>query len=198
MNKAIIGAGGFAREVYWSLSELDRKKCVFFVDDNLWAKNDKKIFPISSFNPNKYEVVIAVGNPVLRFHLLQKLPENTKFFTHIHPSSQILGDDVSIGEGAIICAGSIITTNVTIGKHCHLNLQTTIGHDCIIGDFFTTAPGVRVSGNCVINDFVYLGTNTTVKEKITITNDCTFGLNSGIVKDITEPGTYVGTPSKKI
>jgi sugar O-acyltransferase (sialic acid O-acetyltransferase NeuD family) len=198
MNKAIIGAGGFAKEVYWSLSELERKNCVFFVNENFWVKNDKKIFPISSFNPNEYEVVIAVGNPLARFNLLQTLPASTKFFTHIHPSSQILGDDVSIGEGSIICAGSIITTNVTIGKHCHLNLQTTIGHDCIIGDFFTTAPGVRVSGNCLIKDFVYLGTNTTVKEKITIYDSVTIGLNSGIVKDITEPGTYVGTPSFKI
>jgi sugar O-acyltransferase (sialic acid O-acetyltransferase NeuD family) len=196
MKKAIIGAGGFAKEVYWSLSELERKNAVFFVDDNFWVENNKKIFPLSSFNPNEYEVVIAIGNPKSRFNMAQKLPNNTKYFTHIHPSSLILGNDVSIGEGSIICAGSIITTNVKIGKHCHLNLQTTIGHDCEIGDFFTTAPGVKVSGNCVIKNFVYLGTNSSVKEKITIHEFVTVGLNSGVVKDITESGIFTGTPAK--
>jgi sugar O-acyltransferase (sialic acid O-acetyltransferase NeuD family) len=198
MNKAIIGAGGFAKEVYWSFSELERKNAVFFVDDSFWVENDSKIFPLSSFNPNEYKVVIAIGNPTVRFNLSQKLPQNTKYFTHIHPSSIILGDDVSIGEGSIICAGSIITTNVKIGKHSHLNLQTTIGHDCEIGDFFTTSPGVKISGNCNIGNKVYLGTNASVKEKTAIVDDVTIGLNSGVVKDINESGIYVGTPTYKL
>jgi UDP-3-O-[3-hydroxymyristoyl] glucosamine N-acyltransferase len=79
-----------------------------------------------------------------------------------------------------------------------LNRGIQIGHDCSIGDFFSAMPGSVISGTNTIGDRVYFGANSTTREKITITNDCTFGLNSGIVKDITEPGTYVGTPSKKI
>lgn len=198
MKKGIIGAGGFAREVYWSLSLIERVGTVFFVDDKYYDSKDNLILPISQFDPNEYEVVVAVGNPEDRFNIVQRLPKETKYFTHIHTSCQILGNDVEIGEGSIICAGTIITTNVKLGKHTHLNLQTTIGHDCEIGDYFTTAPGAKISGNCRIHDYVYVGTNASIKEKITIHSQTTIGLNAGVVKNIDEPGTYVGCPSRKI
>ena len=198
MKKGIIGAGGFGREVYWSLSLMERVDVKFFVDDHYWDGKNDLILPISKFNPNEYEVVIAIGNPRDRFDIVQRLPKETKYFTHIHPSVQILGNDVEIGEGSIICAGTIITTNVKIGNHTHLNLQTTIGHDCNIGNYFTTAPGAKISGNCKIYDCVYVGTNTSIKENTSKHSLTTIGSNATVVKNIEEPGTYVGVPTKKI
>jgi UDP-3-O-[3-hydroxymyristoyl] glucosamine N-acyltransferase len=130
--------------------------------------------------------------------MVQKLPKNTKYFTFIHPSVQILGNDVKIGEGSIICSGCILTTNINIGAHSQLNLQTTIGHDCIIGNYFTTAPGAKISGNCIIHSCVYIGTNASIKQQISIHSLVTIGLNAGVVNDIDEPGVYIGTPAKKI
>lgn len=198
MKKGIIGAGGFGREVYWSLSSIERLNTVFFVDDVYWKENNNEIYPLSKFDPEEYEVVVAVGSPVARKKIIDALPESTKFFTHIHKSAQLLAPDIEIGEGSIICANSIITTNVKIGKHCHLNLSSTVGHDTVIGDFFTTAPGAKISGNCRIGDYVYFGTNASVREKINICDNVTIGLNAGVVKNIIEPGTYVGVPVKKI
>lgn len=198
MKKGIIGAGGFGREVYWSLNPIERNNTVFFVDDEYWDNSDKKILPLSLFETSKYEVVVAVADSYHRQRIVESLPKSTKYFTHIHPSAQIHGDDVEIGEGSIICAGTIITTNVKIGKHAHLNLITTIGHDCIIGDYFTTAPGVQISGNMNISNRVYFGTRSCVKQKLNICNDVIIGMNAGVTKHITEPGTYIGTPAVKI
>jgi UDP-3-O-[3-hydroxymyristoyl] glucosamine N-acyltransferase len=103
-----------------------------------------------------------------------------------------------MGQGNFICAGTIITSNVTIGSHVHLNLHTTVGHDAIIGDFVTTAPNVNISGNVTIKDGVYLGTASCVREKLTICENVILGMNASVVKDITESGTYVGIPAKKI
>lgn len=196
MKKALIGAGGFAREVYSSIKQTDNLDLIFFVEDMYWVKNSKNILPLSMFDPLEYEIIVAIGDPKTRMEVIKKLPKETKFFTHIHHSCQIFGDDVEIGEGSIICAGTIITTNVKLGKHTHLNLHTSIGHDNIIGDFFTTAPGARVSGNCIIGDRVYMGTNSSIRQKINICDDVVLGLNCGVVKDIVEPGTYVGVPAK--
>jgi len=198
MKKAIIGAGGFGREVFWSLSPIERIGSVFFIDDVYWKDNTDNVYPLSKFNPEEYEVIIAVGSPAARAKIVEALPESTRFFTHIHKSAQLLAPDIEIGEGSIICANSIITTSVKIGKHCHLNLGSTIGHDTVIGDFFTTAPGAKISGNCEIGDRVYFGTNSSVKEKIEICSDVTIGLNSGVVKNIYFCGVYVGLPAKKI
>ena len=198
MKKGIIGAGGFGKEIYWSLNPVERINTVFFVDDEYWDNTDNKILPLSIFESDKYEVVIAIADSYHRERIVNNLPKTTKFFTHIHPSAQIHGEDVEIGDGSIVCAGSIITTNVKIGKHAHINLITTIGHDCVIGDYFTTAPGVQISGNEIIGDRVYFGTRSCVKQKLKICNDVVIGMNAGVVKDIVEPGTYVGTPAVKI
>lgn len=198
MKKGIIGAGGFGKEIYWSLNPVERINTVFFVDDKYWDNTDDKILPLSLFESDKYEVVIAIADSYLRERIVNNLPKTTKFFTHIHPSAQIHGEDVEIGEGSVVCAGAIITTNVKIGKHAHINLITTIGHDCVIGDYFTTAPGVQISGNEIIGDRVYFGTRSCIKQKLKICNDVVIGMNAGVVKDIVEPGTYVGTPAVKI
>lgn len=193
MKKAIIGAGGFAREIQAAMG-ID---CRFFVDDK-YMNVESNIYGLSQFNPEEYKVVIAIGDPIDRFNIVQKLPKNTKYFTFIDSSAQIHDSNVIIGEGSIICAGSIITTNVVLGKHTHLNLQTTIGHDTKIGNFFTTAPGAKISGNCNIGDKVYIGTNASIRQQIKICNDVTIGLNAGVVKNITESGIYGGVPSKRI
>ena len=195
MKKALIGAGGFAREIKAHMGYHSMK---FFVDDQYWVENNDNISPLSQFNPEEYEVLVAIGDPRDRFVMISKLPSNTQYFTFIHPSAQILGDDVIIGKGSIVCAGCIITTNVKIGDHAHLNLHTTIGHDCEIGEYFTTAPGVKVSGNCKIYDCVYVGTNASIRQKITIHSLTTIGMNAAVVKHIEEPGVYAGIPAKKI
>ncbi len=198
MKKGIIGYGGFGREVYNSLDLTERVGLKFFVDDEWYNKKNIDCLPLSQFNPEEYEIVVAVGNPVEREKIINRLPKNTKYFTHINKTVQILDNNVEIGEGSIICAGTILTTNIKIGKHTHLNLMSTIGHDTVIGSFVTTAPGVKISGNCNIGNRVYIGTNASVKEKIIICDDVIIGLNTGVVKNIDELGTYVGTPSKKI
>lgn len=193
MKKALIGAGGFADEIKAHMQEFDM---ICFVDDVYYTPNNKNIKSISEFNVNEYEVLIAIGDPVLRNDMVNRLPKETQYFTFIHPTAQILGNDVEIGEGSVICAGVIITTNCKIGKHTHLNLLTTIGHDNRIGDFFTTAPGAKISGNCLIGDRVYFGTNASVKQKIKICDNVTIGLNAGVVKHIETAGVYVGVPAK--
>lgn len=195
MKKALIGAGGFADEIKAQMNEFDM---ICFVDDFYYKKNNKNILPLSEFNPTEYEVLVAVGDSFLRKDLIGRLPKETKYFTFIHKSVQILGNDIEIGEGSIICAGTIITTNCVLGNHVHLNLQTTIGHDCRIGDYFTTAPGVKISGNNEIGECVYIGTNASTKQKLKISDNVVVGMNAAVVKDIFESGTYVGVPAKKI
>lgn len=195
-KKAIIGSGGFGREVMFMLLDNNPDDVIhFFVDDKFCNENS---LPLSKLDFNEYEIIVAIGDPILRKNMVEKLPSNAKFFTAIHKSVQILDKNIEIGEGSIICSNVVLTTNIKLGKHAQLNLLTTIGHDVVTGDYFTTAPGAKISGNCNIGNKVYIGTNSSIREKITIVDDVTIGLNSGVVKNILEPGVYGGTPSKKL
>jgi sugar O-acyltransferase (sialic acid O-acetyltransferase NeuD family) len=164
MKKALIGYGGHAREV---ISQIDND-LICFIDDIFIKENNSKILPLSKFNPNEYEVMIAIGDSLIRKDIIKKLPPNTKYFTFIHPSAQLFSKDIKIGKGTFIGANCILTTNISIGAHCILNRGNHIGHDTDINDFFSAMPNAVVSGNCNIGNCVYMGTNSTVKEKIDI------------------------------
>ena len=185
---AIIGAGGFAREVEcWAI---DIAPCTFYAEDEYAGGYIK---PLSKFDPTKERAVIAIGDPNQRRRIAEAMPKGTIFTTLIHPSAQILDEDeVFINEGSIICANTVITSGVKLGKHTHLNLNTTIGHDCNLGDYFTTAPGVNVSGNVRAGNNVYIGTNASIRQGVDITGSVTIGMGAVVLNDITEGGTYVG------
>lgn len=191
MKLGIFGFGGHAREVRAQIN----KELVFFVDDKFV---NEKTLPISKFNPDEYEMMIAVADPKEREKIVRKLPFNTKFFTFIHPTALILNEDVEIGCGSFIGAYSILTTNIKIGSHSILNRGNQIGHDCRIGDYFSAMPGSIVSGNVTIGNRVYLGTNSSIIEKKYLLDDITIGANGVVVRNIARPGTYVGCPVKLV
>ena len=193
MKKALIGAGGHAREVMAQMGY----KLTCFVDDK-YVTNTTNTVPLSLFNPKEYVVMVAVANSKDRYDIIQRLPLETKYFTFIHPTAQIMDDNIEIGEGSFIGANSILTTNIKIGKHAILNRSNHIGHDCEIGDYFSAMPGSIVSGNVKIYDLVYLGTNSSVREKTSIHSLVTVGMNGSVITNITKPGIYIGTPTKKL
>ena len=194
MIKALIGNGGHAREIMAQMNQ----RLIRFVDDKYWIEGDDKLLPLSDFNPEIYEVMIAVGSSNDRLNISKKLPKETKYFSFIHNTALILDDSIQIGDGTFIGAYSVLTTNIKVGKHSLLNRSNHIGHDCQIGDYLTLMPGAIVSGDCNISDNVYVGTNSSIREKISICDDVIIGLNSGVVSDIVESGVYVGAPAKKI
>ena len=190
MIRVLIGNGGHAREVMAQMGT----KLECFVDEQYL---DNETSSMSKFDPNIHIAMIVVSNSKDRYDIVQRLPKETKFFSFIHPTALIM-DNVEIGDGSFIGAYSILTTNIKIGKHTILNRGNHIGHDCIIGDYFSAMPGAIVSGNVTISDIVYMGNNSSIREKLSIHSSSIIGMNSAVVKNISEPGVYVGVPAKKI
>ena len=200
MKTLIYGAGGFGKEVLWLLTEINERlgiptDVMFVVDDKLFTGQPDTIIR-SVIDPYRDNWIVAIGNPVDRKRVVESLPKETRFQTLIHPS--VISGDYTIGKGSIICAGTILTVGITIGRHAHLNLHTSIGHNCMIGDYFTLAPGSRISGDCKIGNCVYVGTNACIREKITICDNVTIGMGAVVVKNITDPGIYIGNPLRKL
>ncbi len=189
MKLALFGYGGHAREVAAQMNE----PVEFFVDDEYSNEYTK---PISSFDPEEYMIMVAVADSKQRRAIVESLPNETKYFTFIHPTVLTMGEEIEIGEGSFIGAYSILTTNIRIGKHGILNRGNQVGHDSVIGDYFSAMPGAIVSGNVNIGEGVYMGTNSSIKEKKHICSNVVVGSNSTVVKNIITSGIYVGVPAK--
>ncbi|MEO7041577.1 MAG: acetyltransferase [Gemmatimonadaceae bacterium] len=205
---AIYGAGGFGREVAWLLSEREDAGEVnvsCFIEDGLVVKrvlNGKPVLSFDDFRARNDDALlaIAVGDPRSRRHLAAKSEAaGYAFATLIHRSVQ-KSEFVQIGSGAIICAGSIITVNITIARHAHINLDCTIGHDVRIGDFATIAPGVHVSGNVHIGCGAYIGTGATIvngssDQPLLIGEGAVIAAGACVTKSTAANALYAGIPA---
>jgi sugar O-acyltransferase (sialic acid O-acetyltransferase NeuD family) len=205
-NIAIVGAGAFGREILCHIRDcenennLANKVKYIFLDDN-FPKNSKlmdcEVLKIKNFTFSNYNVIVSIGSSTSRSDIVKILPDNINYSTFVHPSV-IFSDDILIDEGSIVSPGCIFTTNIAVGKHAHFNLHVTVGHDTKIGNFFSAAPGVNISGNCNIGNNVYIGTGAAIKQGITIVDNVIIGMGAIVVKDILEEGTYIGNPSRRL
>ena len=204
----IIGAGGFGREVAWIVERINSIKPTWnlkgFIDDNetLWGSTEGEYHVFGgceylSALEDVY-VVCAVGSSNVRKKIIEKLKDTSVKFATLVDSSVLYSNSVKIGEGAIVCAGTIITVDVNIGDHVIVNLDCTIGHDAVIDDFVTIYPSVNVSGNVLIGECSELGTGTQIIQGKKVISNTIIGAGAIVVKDCLESGTYVGSPAKKI
>jgi len=207
----IYGGGGFAREVAW-LAESCRDsgspfEVVAFVDDDVQNHgrmlNEVPVMGLDAVASRfpRAQIVSAIGDPTTRRRLMEQSTLTPwTLATLIHDRAE-LSRFVEIGEGTVVCAGSILTTNIRLGRHVHVNLDCTIGHDAILGDYTTLAPGVHVSGWVHIGESVYIGTgavilNGTEEQPIVIGDGAVIGAGACVTKSVDPGVTVVGVPAK--
>lgn len=205
----IVGAGGFGREVieiFKDLNSISEEWDVLgFIDDNksLWSKEINGIPVIGGLdwlieNRKNVGCVVAVGDPSSKKLIVDKLEQNDViFYNAIHPSV-IKSELVAFGQDVIICAGVILTVNISIGDHVCINLNSTVGHDAIIENHCSIMPNATISGNDNIGECSYIGTGATIIHGIKIGNNSTIGAGAVVVNDIPDDVVAVGVPAKVI
>lgn len=208
----VVGADGFAIEVIPVAREMiiscikDEEFELVFVDKSPIAKkiiNGYKVVDEETFiadkNKNKY-FNIAIADYKIREKVANRfLSANIKPF-QIKASNVVVMDNNKIGEGAILCPFTTITSNTSIGRFFHANIYSYIAHDCVIGDFVTFAPNVHCNGRVVVEDFAYIGTGAVIKQgtldkSIVIGRGAIVGMGAVVTKSIAPYATVVGNPA---
>jgi sugar O-acyltransferase (sialic acid O-acetyltransferase NeuD family) len=193
-ENVIIGAGGMAREMAACQGAYDMK---YFVEDEYYQPKNG-VYRLSEFNPFFQKALIGIADCQVKKRIFDSLIDNTIFWNYADSTAQIFDETVITGAGVFIGALCVLTTNIVIGDNCLINLATTIGHDTEIGDHVSIMPQVAISGNVKIGNCVYIGTNVSIRQGVSICDNVTIGMGSVVLKDITESGTYVGNPLRKI
>ena len=170
----ILGASFFAREIAGYIQHILHEECEMI---------DTTVVPVNPALPT----VIGIGSPQIRRKVFE---ENMTLDYKILHFGRHFGQ-LLIQPGIIICPGVTLTTDIKLGAFVIININSTVGHDCEIGDFTTISPGANISGNVKIGANCYIGTGAMIREGITICDDVVLGAGMIVVKDITEPGTYV-------
>ncbi|MBC8152747.1 MAG: acetyltransferase [Bacteroidetes bacterium] len=207
-NIAIYGAGGLGREMLLLIQQINRVLPTWtvagFFDDGVPAGTMINGFSVlgnlKTLNqwPDALAVILAIGKPGVKQAVVEQIINPTVWYPIlIHPSVAVADENVTvIGEGSILSAGTILTTNITMGRHVFVNLKCTIGHDVVLSDFCALMPGVSVSGEVGLGEGVYVGTGAILLNRITIGANTIIGAGAVVTRSLPNNCTAVGVPAR--
>lgn len=211
----LYGAGGFAREVMPIFKERISKIAneigeqnvgLFFIETQP-TKKEVNGYPLISeddfFDLQCEERFfnIAIADSRARQRIAMQCIENGAKPVSLQSSNALVYDCNDIGEGAVICAYSTVTSNAKIGQYFHSNIYSYVAHDCVIGDYVTFAPKVCCNGNVRIEDHAYIGTGAIIRQgssdkPLVIGEGAVVGMGAIVTKDVPPFTTVVGSPAR--
>lgn len=146
-------------------------------------------------NYSGHKFVIAVGDNAVRQRFMRQYVLD--WATVVHPAA-VVSPSATIGCGTVVMPGAVINACACIGKHCIVNSGAIVEHDNTIEDFVHISPGAALGGTVHVGEETHIGIGACVRNNIRICGGCTIGAGAAVVKDITEPGIYVGVPARRI
>lgn len=204
----IIGAGGFGREVLSWLQQMPEwgRDWSFsgFIEDNRTELEGLSFTPGIVGRIQDWQVtpgdafVCAIGDPKTRLRITDEFSAQGAEFPIIKHPTATLGLGCKIGVGCILCPGTVITTNVTLGDFVIINANSTVGHDAQIGRGTTLSGHVDITGYAQLGEGVFAGSHASVLPKAKVGAYAKIGAGSVVLRSVVAGATVMGVPAKQI
>jgi sugar O-acyltransferase (sialic acid O-acetyltransferase NeuD family) len=204
----IVGAGGFGREVlaFATSSPAHQREWVIggFLDHNPRALEDYGVpFPIlgdpENYTPAPNDLFIcAVGDPDIKLTLCRSLLARGAEFTSLIHSTALIGDRSQLGRGCILCAYTVVTSDVHMGDFVTVNVHSGIGHDAVIGDGCTLSAFCDVTGHVQLGEGTFMGSHACVLPGVAIGKYARIGAGTAVIRPVDPGATVMGVPARFI
>lgn len=203
----IVGAGGFAKEVFSCISDESKKNVVFYDDVNpeitsvfekfIVLKNEDEVKHYFEKHDNNF--TIGIGTPKLRKMLYDKFISLGGVFVNVISKFAFLGNfEVELAKGVIILPGVNVSNNTNIGMGTMIYCNSNITHNCHIGNFVEISPGVQVLGRVKIGNYASIGSAAVILPDVQIGENVVIGAGAVVTKDIPDNSMAFGAPAKVV
>ena len=206
-NLVIIGAGGFAREVY------DMAIYCYGGDENFSVKgflsdNESNIeslgYPPILGRVKEYEIqpndvfFCGIGSVKDRKKCVEiLLSKGANFINLIHPNI-VISPSAKLGIGVAIKAFCVIASDAVIGDFSFLQSSVIMGHDVSIGKYCQINSFSFFAGYSEIEDLVFVGAHSKFVQKAKAEQESTIGIGSLVLKKVKKGSSVFGTPAKEL
>jgi len=207
-NLVIIGGGKFAREVYaWA-----KQSRAHGVDWQIKGFLDSRRQILDGYNypvdvlgdPESYTpmpddlFVCAVGSPHAKKNYCDMLAARGAQFTNVIHPTVVMGENVKIGKGVILCPYVVVSCDVSIGNFVSVNLHVALGHDVKISDYCQINPNASMGGTSTLKEGVTVGSNAAILPDAVVEEYAIVGAGTVVLKRVNAGQTVFGVPARPV
>ncbi len=207
MDLYIIGAGAQGRVALDLVRSFDSGyEKVEFLDDNkeLWQSRlngaliSGPVSMLAEMDKNKFRALVALGNPLLRAVIAERLASmNVNLANIVHPSAYI-APSASLGGGNTVCAHAVINSQALLKDHVLVNNSAIVEHDSILHSFTTVCPGAKVGGRVELLEGAFICTGAIVLPRRVLGRYCVLAAGSILTEDLPDNVLAMGQPAKAV
>jgi len=206
----VYGAGGLGREVALLVraaiaAGADWNFIGFLDDQDQGEVLDSPILggldAISSLSgAGQLNIVVAIGSSRALGVVARAVRDtgaNVAFPNIAHPSATVAWEYVESGVGNVVCAGARLN-NAQIGSHNIINMNTVLGHDCVLGSRNLISPSATLNGEVSVGSDVTIGAGATIMPRVSIGDGATVAIGAVVGKTVEAGETVAGNPARVV
>ncbi len=203
----IIGAGGFGREmVAWARQSVQFERdwvLKGLIDDNPNALVGKNcalplLGAVRDYAPREDEVFIcALGVPAIKRRCTELLAARGARFTHMIHRTAVLGDNVDLAEGVVMCPFSVASANNRLGRGVVLNLHASVDHDANVDDWSQINCHCDLTAAVEIGKEVFLGSSVAIIPGVRVGDGAYIGAGAVVLRDVPPGAKVFGVPARR-
>ena len=119
-------------------------------------------------------------------------------FTNLVHSNAVIGRNVRLGEGCIICPDVTLTCDIQVGNFVTVNVGSSIGHNTVLGDWTTLSGHCDVTGYAHLEEEVFMGSHASILPGVRVGRSAVVGAGSIAVINVPARATLAPRPSIRL
>lgn len=205
----LFGNGQWAEFLFRTLTASQLYRVVAFTVDKPYIQSGQLLgVPVLAFDeienhipPSSAKMLIGLGfqqkNRLRSRKCEEAKAKGYDLIQFVSPTAMV-ASDVEMGANCVVHEGAILQSFCRVGEDSQILSGANVSHHCEIGSHCFLAGSVTLGGGCNIGDYCFIGMNATIVQGVKIASDVIVGAGSVVIEDILEPGTYVGSPVRRV
>jgi sugar O-acyltransferase (sialic acid O-acetyltransferase NeuD family) len=206
-NLVIIGAGGFAREIYdlavfCNQGDADFRVKGFLSDgpSNIEALGYPSVLgTVLDYEVQPGDVFFcAIGKVTDRKKTVEIIQCKGGQFINLIHSTAVISPSVRLGVGIGIKAFCVLASDVVVGDFTFLQSSVIMGHDVKIGRFCQVNSFAFFAGCSQVHDLATVNAGAKLVQDVIVEEGAVVGIGSVVLRRVQKGTTVFGVPAKKI
>ncbi len=204
----LIGGGGHCASVIDVIESTQQYEIMGIVEAPGVEKSDFLGYPIVGTDDDLDALIKQTPDCVITVGQLQRAELRVKLYEKVlgfggrlpvivSPLARV-ARQAQIGFGTVVMHYALVNNLVEVAENCIVNSYASIEHGSKIGAHSHISTRATVNGDCRVGERCLIGSCATLLQGVSVASESVIGASALVNKDVTQKGTYLGIPARKV